>query len=63
MQNRIEFFVYLIGIALFGFFYVSLKEYFGGGIWFAVVVIKYLLILRAIGFGLKKALNRRNLDA
>jgi hypothetical protein len=58
MQNRIEFFVYLIGIVLFGIFYASFKTYFGSGIWLAVVAIKYFLILRAIGLGLKKARHR-----
>jgi hypothetical protein len=55
MRNRIEFFVYLIGVALFGFFHEPFKAYFGGGIWFAVAGVAYLVALRAIGVGLKKA--------
>lgn len=55
MRNRIEFFVYLIGVALFGFIYEPFKAYLGGGIWFAVASLAYLITLRAIGFGLKKA--------
>ena len=55
MRNRIEFFVYLIGVALFGFFYEPFKAHFGGGIWFAVAGVAYLVALRAIGAGMKKA--------
>jgi hypothetical protein len=63
MRDRIEFFVYLIGVVLFGLFYTQFKTYFGGGAWFAVAGVAYLLILRAIGFGLKRALRRKDLDA
>lgn len=59
MRDRIEFFVYLIGVMLFGLFYAPFKTYFGGGVWFAVAGITYLLMLRAIGFTLKKALSGR----
>jgi hypothetical protein len=55
MKSRIEFFVYLIGVALFGIFYEPFKAHFGGGIWFAVAGVAYLVALRAIGVGLKKA--------
>lgn len=55
MRNRIEFFVYLIGVTLLGFIYEPFKAYFGGGIWFAVAGLAYLVTLRAIGFALKKA--------
>ena len=55
VKNRIEFFVYLIGVALFGFFYEPFKANFGGGIWFAVAGVTYLVALRAIGVGLRRA--------
>jgi hypothetical protein len=55
MKNRIEFFVYLIGVTLFGFFYQPFKAHFGGGIWFAAAGVAYLIALRVIGAGLKKA--------
>jgi hypothetical protein len=55
MRNRIEFFVYLIGVALFGLIYEPFKTYFGGGIWFAVAGLAYLVTLRVIGFALKNA--------
>lgn len=59
MRNRIEFFVYLIGVALFGLFYEPFKARFGGRIWFAIAGVAYLVALRVIARGLKKAFGAR----
>jgi len=61
MRERIDFIVYLVGLMLFGFLYTSFKAYCGGGIWFVVAAIAYLLALRALGYWLKKRVssNRR----
>ena len=46
--------VYLVGIVILGLFYEPLKAATGGRIWFVLVVVGYLTILRVIGYGLAK---------
>ncbi|WP_372014329.1 hypothetical protein [Pseudoxanthomonas sp. 10H] len=41
-----QFAIYLAGVLLFSAFYYQLKAFFGGGIWFVLVAVAYLLCLR-----------------
>lgn len=60
MAARIEFFVYLIGIAFFGFFYATLKNAVGADAWFLVGVIGYLCFLRVVGYVARRCMEARN---
>ncbi|OHC25896.1 MAG: hypothetical protein A3J25_10035 [Pseudomonadales bacterium RIFCSPLOWO2_02_FULL_63_210] len=46
--------VYLAGVVLLGLLYVPLKAATGGGVWFFLVAIGYLALLRLIGYGVTK---------
>ena len=49
-----EFAVYILGVMLLGAFYYPLKTATGGGVWFVLAVLIYLLLVRLVGFGLKR---------
>lgn len=49
-----EIVVYLVGVILLGIFYQPVKVALGGGVLFVLVVIVYLLLLRLIGYGLRR---------
>ena len=49
MKINAEFIVYIVGICPFGFYYDSIKATFGGGFWFIVAAVIYLLALRGLG--------------
>jgi hypothetical protein len=48
-----EFAVYLLGVILLGAFYYPLKTALGGGVWFVLAVVVYLLFVRLVGYGVK----------
>ena len=52
--------VYFIGVFVLGLFYSPLKSATGGGFWFVVAAIVYLLVLRLIGRGLAKFVHSRH---
>jgi hypothetical protein len=54
--RRIEFIVYLVGIALLGLFQQQFRAAIGVDALAFVVVIVYLLCLRALGWALSKLL-------
>ena len=49
-----EIVVYLVGVVLLGVFYQPVKSALGGGVPFVSVVIGYLLLLRLIGYGIRR---------
>ena len=49
-----EFAVYLLGVVLLGTFYYPLKTATGGGVWFVLAVVVYLLFVRLVGYGVKR---------
>lgn len=49
-----EFAVYLLGVVFLGTFYYPLKAVTGGGVWFVLAVVAYLLVVRTIGYGVKR---------
>ena len=55
-HRRIDFIVYLVGIALLGLFQQQLRTAIGSDALAFAVVIGYLLCLRALGWALGKAL-------
>jgi hypothetical protein len=48
-----EFAVYLLGVILLGTFYYPLKAALGGGVWFLLAVVTYLLFVRLVGYRVK----------
>ena len=44
-----EFAIYLAGVVLFSAFYYQVKAALGGGVWFVLGVVVYLLCVRVIG--------------
>jgi len=58
-----EIIVYLIGVSLLGVVYQPVKAALGGGVLFVSAVVGYLLLLRLIGFGLRRySQSRRGSD-
>ena len=55
-RRRIEFVVYLVGIALLGLFQQPMRSAIGSDGWAFVVAVGYLLCLRALGWALGRAL-------
>ena len=55
-----EFAVYLLGVILLGTFYYPLKAALGGGVWFVLGVLAYLLLVRLMGYGVKRYFASRN---
>ena len=55
-RRRIEFIVYLVGIALLGLCQQQLRAAIGSDAWAFVAVIGYLICLRALGCALSRAL-------
>jgi len=51
--------VYFVGVFALGIFYSSFKSATGGGFWFVVAAIAYLLALRLIGHGVAKLVHTR----
>ena len=45
---------YLSGVVLLGLSYAPLEVTTGGGIWFFLTAIGYLVLLRLIGYGIAK---------
>lgn len=58
-RRRIEFVVYLVGICVMGLFQQQLRTSIGSDPLAFIVVIGYLLFLRALGWGLSKAFVKR----
>ena len=58
-RRRIELVVYLVGIAPLGLFQQQLRAAIGSDAWAFVIVIGYLLCLRALGWALCRALVKR----
>ncbi len=54
-----EFAVYLLGVVFLGTFYYPLKAATGGGIWFVLSVVAYLLLVRLVGYGVKRLVLAR----
>jgi len=56
-----EFAVYILGVMALGAFYYPLKTATGGGVWFVLSALGYLLLVRLVGYGLKRYVaSRRN---
>ena len=55
-RRRIEFAVYIVGIALLGLFQGPMRSAIGSDAWAFIVAIGYLLCLRALGWALSRAL-------
>jgi len=60
MAPKAPFVVYLIGIAVLGFFYAPLRVALGSDSLFAVVAVFYLVVLRLIGRLVQWLLQRRS---
>ena len=45
-----EFSFYLAGVMLFSAFYYQIKAALGGGVWFFLAVVVYLLCVRVVGY-------------
>ena len=57
-----EFAVYLVGVIVLGIFYAPVKSALDGGVLFVLAVVAYLLVVRMIGYGLRRYLQaRRNI--
>jgi len=56
---NIQIAVYFIGVFVLGLFYSHLKSATGGGFWFVLAAIGYLLLLRLIGHGITKLIQAR----
>ena len=54
-----EFAAYLLGVVFLGTFYYSLKAATGGGVWFVLAVVIYLLFVRLVGYGVKRLVLAR----
>jgi len=52
--------VYFIGVFVLGLFYSQLKSVTGGGIWFVLSAIVYLVMLRLIGHGITRLVHARD---
>ena len=61
MKSRVEFIVYAVGIVLFGIVYEKFKSLLGGGVWFLVAALAYLLVLRLIGTTARRYFNNREM--
>ena len=55
-----EFAVYLLGVILLGTFYYPLKAALGGGVWFVLAVLVYLLLVRLVGYGVNRYFTSRS---
>jgi ABC-type uncharacterized transport system permease subunit len=62
MKTNMQFIVYLVGIAVFGFFHEPVKTALGGQWLFLLFVAGYLMALRLLGawVGMARARNQRN---
>lgn len=56
---NIQLVVYFIGVFVLGLFYSQLKAVTGGGIWFVLSAIGYLLMLRLVGYGITKLVHAK----
>ena len=56
---NIQLTVYFIGVFVLGLFYGQLKSATGGGFWFVLLAIGYLLVLRLIGYGITRLIRVR----
>ncbi|MEL1264976.1 hypothetical protein [Pseudoxanthomonas putridarboris] len=56
---NIQLAVYFIGVFVLGLFYNQLKLATGGGFWFVLTAIGYLLVLRLIGYGITRLIQAR----
>ncbi|GGK17164.1 hypothetical protein GCM10011394_27940 [Luteimonas terricola] len=54
-----EFAVYLLGVVFLGTFYYPLKAATGGGVWFVLAVVVYLIFVRLVGYGVKRLVLAR----
>jgi hypothetical protein len=54
---NIQLVVYFIGIFALGLFYTNLKAATGGGAWFVLAAIGYLVALRLIAYGITRLLR------
>lgn len=59
LKTRVEFIVYAVGIVLFGLVYEKFKSLLGGGFWFLVAALAYLLVLRLIGATTRRYFKNR----
>ena len=59
MKSRAESWVYLFGVFLFGVSYAWVKEFFGGGFWFLLAAIAYLLALSFVATSVRSYVERR----
>ena len=57
-RRRIEFAVYLVGIALLGLFQQPMRSAIGSDGWAFIAAILYLVCLRAVGWAVSRALVR-----
>ena len=55
-----EIVVYLVGVVLLGVFYQPVKSALGGGVLFVSVVVGYLLLLRLIGYGIRRYIQGKS---
>jgi len=54
-----EFAVYIFGVIVLGIFYAPVESALGGGVLFVLAVVVYLLMLRLIGYGLRRYLQAK----
>ena len=54
-----EFAIYLLGVILLGVFYYPLKAALGGGALFVLAVVAYLIVVRLIGYGLRRYITAK----
>jgi len=59
MPSRIEFIIYILGIAALGFFYGPLKHALGSELWFLVGAVVYLCGLRVVGYAARRYVQSR----
>lgn len=57
MKPSVEFAVFVVGLLPLGFFYSQLKSVFGSELYFLLAGIAYLLLLRAVGRAVARALR------
>jgi O-antigen/teichoic acid export membrane protein len=54
---KVQLVIYFIGVFVLGWFNASLKAATGGGVWFVLAAIAYLLVLRLIGYGVERLMR------
>ena len=57
--SRAEFLVYLVGVAILGLSQAYVRAAVGSDVLSFLLAIAYLLVLRAIGWGLSRVLAKR----